>query len=145
MYSIGQQTIKNVNVSLDYIETQLKYQYVIPHYAHGWAYSRHEHIPEITSKLKCIIEITNTAHVTEEDDYDWGNAIAEMAEVLVEDDCDNDVNGSITYDTETQRPLPSIKFFKMDYTHSASRTVDINGQQFKITITYEREYTQKSI
>lgn len=145
MYSIGQQTIKNVNVSLDYIELQLKYQHVIPYYAHGWAYSWHEHIPGLTSALKCIIEIKNTGCVVDEDDYDYGNAIAEMAEVLVEDDCDTDVNGSITYDAETQRPLPSIKFFKMDYTHSASRTVEINGQQFKITVTYERKYTQKSI
>lgn len=145
MYSIGQQTIKNVNVSLDYIETQLKYQYVIPHYVHGWAYSRHEHIPDVISMLKCTIEVKHTENVVDKDDYDYGDAIAEMAEVLVEDDCDNDVNGSITYDSETQRPLPSIKFFKMDYTHSASRTVEINGQHFKITVTFERKYTQKSI
>lgn len=145
MYSIGQQTIKNVNDSLDYIELQLKYQYVIPYYAHGWAYSCHEHIPDLTSTLKCIIEIKNTECVVDEDDYDYGNAIAEMAEVLVEDDCDTDVNGSITYDSETQVHLPSIKFFKMDYTRTASRTVEINGQKFKITVTYERKYTQKSI
>jgi hypothetical protein len=41
MFTCGPATIKDINSSIDFVETNLKQQYVIPHYARGYAYTFH--------------------------------------------------------------------------------------------------------
>ena len=149
MYSVGPHTVKEINGAINYIQKNLKYQAVIPHYAYGWAHQIHNDIDGLTSFFKCTIEITNTAHtVPDEECCNYhGEALAEMASVIVDDTYGLDVDKAISYDCDEVDPalrhLPPIYVFKMDHSHSISRKVEINGETFEITVTFERKYTKR--
>jgi hypothetical protein len=147
MFTIGQQSIKHLNDALDYIETNLKYQYVVPNYAHAWGEDAHTEIDGLISKLRCTITIQNQAISVPVDDYDQSNALWQMiGEVLISDMLETDVDGYIKYNDDIVNPadrqLPPIYTFKMNYTASKSRLIEINGSPFEISITFKRTYTK---
>ena len=137
MFIVGPATIDDINSSIDFVATNLKHQYVIPHYACGYACDHHTSINGLTSSFYCKIVIKNANQFEHEIDVDYGEALADMAEVIVEDYLDSDCNKDGNY-YET----PAIYYFKIDYSKSITQTVEINGEPFEITVTYERKYTK---
>ena len=135
--------IKEMDESMDFIITNLKHQYIIPNHAYGWSKDEHHNIEGIVSKFKCTIELKNVNNEDDEEDptqQDVGNALADMAEIIVMDFIDMDCSHKGGYDTETNTRLPPIRFFKMDYTRTITKQVEINEETFEVTLTYERTY-----
>jgi len=137
MVTIGPKTIHIVNQAMNYVIETLNDQLAIPNYDSSWASGHHELIKGLTSELIFKITIKN-ATVTN-DTRDLGLAMADVAEILVEDyleaDCDID---------NTFNDLKTRRYFKVDHTYSVSRTSEINGNAFEITVDMTRTYTKKS-
>lgn len=136
--------VKEMDDSMEFIITNLKNQYIIPVYSHGWCENGHNGINGIVSKFKCIVEVTNVSR--EEKDHcdaaDIGTALADMAEIIVEDHLDDDCDlVSGFFDSATNTRLPPICFFRMDYIRTITKSVEIGGTTFEVQLTYERKYT----
>ena len=140
MVTIGTKTIRIVNEAMNYVIENLNDQLVIPNYDSSWAADGHELFEGLKSKLMFRITIKNTA--TTNDILDLGSAMADVAELLVDDylqsDCDITMEFDGTCDRKTRR------YFKVDHTYSVSRTTKINGDTFDVTVEMTRTYTKKS-
>ncbi len=137
MFTIGKSLENCLNTAIDYVVKNLEHQFVIPHYSCEHAWDTHNDIVGHVSKLSCDIEVKNIARYDEEatDDDEYGDAaIACMAQVIVNNyvcsDCDNP-----TFDCDEP-----IYHFKINYSKSMSRIVNINGEEFEITVIFERTY-----
>jgi len=141
MSSIGPRTIKQINEAIDFVETNIKNQYVIPHCAFGLFDDNHYEIDGLISHLKCKIAFRNLKY--EVKFHNYGVTLDDIAKIIIEDEITSDADDYITHDPLTGNRLPPIMMFKIDYTHTINRVVDINGEPFEIAVTFERKYTKR--
>ena len=139
MVTIGTKTIRIVNEAMNYVIENLNDQLVIPSYDSSWASGGHELFEGITSELIFQITIKNTAITN--DIRDLGSAMADVAELLVDDYLESDCDITMGFDSTCNHI--TRRYFKVDYTYSVSRTTKINGETFEITVTFERKYTKR--
>ena len=139
MVTIGTKTIRIVNEAMNYVIENLNDNLVIPSYDSSWASGGHELFEGLTSELIFKITIKNTAITN--DTRDLGSAMADVAELLVEDYLESDCDVTMEFDDTGNHK--TRRYFKVDYTYSVSRTTKINGDTFDITVDMTRQYTKK--
>ena len=139
MVTIGTKTIRIVNEAMNYVIENLNDQLVIPSYDSSWASGGHELFEGITSELIFQITIKNTAITN--DIRDLGSAMADVAELLVDDYLESDCDITMEFDGTCNHK--TRRYFKVDHTYSVSRTTKINGETFEITVTFERKYNKR--
>jgi len=138
MVTIGTKTIRIVNEAMNYVIENLNHQLVIPSYDSSWASGGHELFEGFKSELIFQITMKNTSITN--DTRDLGSAMADVAELLVDDYLDSDCDVTMGFDGTGNHI--TRRYFKVDYSYSVSRTTKINGDTFAITVEMMRKYTK---
>lgn len=139
--TIGPALIEQMNESMDFIVGNLNDQYIIPMFTDGFHCESHTKIQGFESQFTCNIVVTNVKYgLTDYISQDYGDALGVMASIIVQDHLESDCfNPSGIYKESIGRTPPRTYFIR-NYTHTITKTLEINGETFKINLTFERKY-----
>ena len=137
--------IKEMDESIEFIMTNLKHQYIIPNRAYGSAEGSYTSDDGIESTFKCSIQVTNLKFLGEKGPADIGTALSDMAQIVVDDNLDTDCyQEGGCFHPDFKHGLPPIYFFRMDYTRTIIKRVEISDCTFEVELTYERKYEKSN-